>query len=87
MYSENNKGFVIPSYTMTGTAGGPRSSSRAGRPILDRDKYIAGDREHNRSVFTCPVTFNVAPFETAAQTGTDPGNPRATWIGRAFAAA
>ena len=76
MYSENNKGFVIPSYTMTGTAGGPTIKLEGWAPILDRDKYIAGDREHNRSVFTCPVTFNVAPFETAAQTGTDPGNPK-----------
>jgi len=76
MYSENNKGFVIPSYTMTGTAGGPTIKLEGWAPILDRDKYIAGDREHNRSVFTCPVTFNVAPFETTAQTGTDPGNPK-----------
>jgi prepilin-type N-terminal cleavage/methylation domain-containing protein/prepilin-type processing-associated H-X9-DG protein len=76
MYSEDNKGCVIPSYTMTGTAGGPTVKLEGWAPILDRDKYIAGDRQTNRSVFTCPATFNVAPFEMAAQTGTDPGNPK-----------
>lgn len=76
MYSENNKGIVIPSYTMTGTNGGPTVKLEGWAPILDRDKYVAGDREMNRGVFTCPSTFNVAPFETAAQTGTDPGNPK-----------
>ena len=76
MYSENNKGYVIPSYTMTGVAGGPTVPLEGWAPILDRDKYIAGDREMNRSVFTCPSTLNIAPFEFAAQTGTDPGNPK-----------
>jgi prepilin-type processing-associated H-X9-DG protein/prepilin-type N-terminal cleavage/methylation domain-containing protein len=79
-YSINHRGCIIPSYTMTGVSG--VDGSGTGLPlegwasILDRDKYVAGDREYNRSVFTCPATFNIAPFETAAQTGTDPGNPK-----------
>jgi prepilin-type processing-associated H-X9-DG protein/prepilin-type N-terminal cleavage/methylation domain-containing protein len=76
MYSENNRGIVIPSYTMTGVAGGATVPLEGWAPILDRDKYVAGDREMNRSVFTCPSTSAVAPFETAAQTGTDLGNPK-----------
>jgi prepilin-type N-terminal cleavage/methylation domain-containing protein/prepilin-type processing-associated H-X9-DG protein len=76
LYNTSNNGYVIPSYTMTGVAGGPTVPLEGWAPILDRDKYIPGDRELNKTVFTCPSTFLVAPFETAAQTGTDPGNPK-----------
>ena len=76
LYNTNYNGYVIPSYTMTGVAGGPTVPLEGWAPILDRDKYVAGDREQNKSVFTCPSTFAVAPFELAAQTGSDPGNPK-----------
>ena len=76
LYNANNNGYVIPSYTMSGVAGGPDVPLEGWAPILDRDKYVAGDRELNKTVFTCPSTFAVAPFEQAAQTGTDAGNPK-----------
>ena len=51
MYNTNNNGYVIPSYTMSGVAGGPTVPLEGWAPILDRDKYIAGDRETNRGVW------------------------------------
>jgi len=76
LYNTNNNGYVIPSYTMTGIAGGATVPLEGWAPILDRDQYVPGDREMNRSVYTCPSTLDIAPFETAAQTGTNPCNPK-----------
>ena len=64
MYANNHDGYIIPSYTMTNTAGGPASPLEGWASILDRDKYVAGDRGVDTTVFTCPATFDVAPFET-----------------------
>ena len=80
MYSNNNGGYVIPSYTMTGVSGLDSSGAGVGlegwASILDRDKYMRGNRENDASVFTCPATLDIAPFETAPQTGTNPGHPK-----------
>ncbi len=76
MYSEIHRGFVIPSYTMSGVAGGPTVPLEGWAPILDRDNFIKGRAANDNSVFLCPETFDLAPFESAAQTGTDPGAPK-----------
>ncbi|MDW8263682.1 MAG: prepilin-type N-terminal cleavage/methylation domain-containing protein, partial [Phycisphaerales bacterium] len=54
MYVANNNGYIIPSYHMTGTQGGPGVPLDGWAPILDRDKYIKGDRSLVPSVFLCP---------------------------------
>jgi prepilin-type N-terminal cleavage/methylation domain-containing protein/prepilin-type processing-associated H-X9-DG protein len=75
LYSENNKGHVIPSYTMTGTAGGAGVPLEGWAPILDRDKYVAGRQALDSSVFLCPATLDVEGMK-GGQTGTDPGKPQ-----------
>src|SRR4051794_13774250 len=51
LYNTNNRGYVIPSYTMTGTAGGANVPLEGWAPILDRDKYIGGGQQNDGSVF------------------------------------
>ena len=59
MYSQENRGIVIPSYTMTGTDGGANIPLEGWAPILDRDGYIRGKRENHISAFTCPETLDI----------------------------
>jgi prepilin-type N-terminal cleavage/methylation domain-containing protein/prepilin-type processing-associated H-X9-DG protein len=75
MYNNDHKGLNIPSYTMTGVAGGAAVPLEGWAPILDRDNYIKGDRDLNTTVFTCPETFDIEGMATG-QTGTDPGKPK-----------
>ena len=48
MYNNDYQGFNIPSYTMTGVAGGPTVPLEGWAPILDRDNYIKGERANDR---------------------------------------
>src|SRR5262245_59587967 len=54
LYNVNNRGYVIPSYTMTGVAGAADVPLEGWAPILDRDGLIKGDRRSDASVFVCP---------------------------------
>ena len=74
-YSTDNKGYVIPSYTMTGINGGADVPLEGWAPILDRDGYIGGDRANDGSVFVCPSMLDVEGMR-GGQTGTDPGKPK-----------
>jgi prepilin-type processing-associated H-X9-DG protein/prepilin-type N-terminal cleavage/methylation domain-containing protein len=75
LYSTDNKGFVIPSYTMTGTTGGASVPLEGWAPILDRDGYIKGKRENEGSVFVCPSMLDIEGM-AGGQTGNDPGKPK-----------
>jgi prepilin-type N-terminal cleavage/methylation domain-containing protein len=74
LYNTNNNGYVIPSYTMTGVAGGPGVPLEGWGPILDRDKYVGGERDNDGSVFVCPSMRDVEGM-AGGQTGADPGKP------------
>ena len=75
LYSTDNTDYVIPSYNMTGVDGGAASPLDGWAPIIDRDRYIAGNRANSGSVFTCPSMTDVEGM-AAGQTGTDPNNPK-----------
>jgi len=75
MYTTNSKGFVIPSYTMTGVAGGADVPLEGWAPILDRDKLITGDQRNDASVFVCPSMLDLEGMR-GGQTGNDPGKPQ-----------
>lgn len=75
MYQNQNKGYIIPSYTMTGVTGGPDVPLEGWAPLLDRDGFVQGNRENEGSVFTCPAMVDVEGMATG-QTGTDPGKPK-----------
>lgn len=76
IYSSDNKEFVVPSYTMTGTSGTGVPLEGWG-PILVRDGYLggAGSKQLRNSPLTCPEAKDV-PGLLAGQTGNDPDNPR-----------
>jgi prepilin-type processing-associated H-X9-DG protein len=75
IYNSENKGFVIPSYTMTGVAGGADVPLEGWAPILDRDKLVKGERRNDGSVFVCPAMLDIEGMR-GGQTGADPGKPR-----------
>jgi prepilin-type N-terminal cleavage/methylation domain-containing protein/prepilin-type processing-associated H-X9-DG protein len=75
LYNVNNHGYVIPSYTMTGVAGGADVPLEGWAPILDRDGLIKGDRRNDSSVFVCPSMLDVEGMR-GGQTGNDPGKPK-----------
>src|SRR5436190_13011252 len=75
MYSSENKGCVIPSYNMTGVAGGATVPLDGWAPILDRDGYIRGDRANDTTVYTCPAMLDIEGM-AGGQTGIDPGKPK-----------
>ena len=76
MYNNDYQGFNIPSYTMTGVAGGPTVPLEGWAPILDRDNYIKGRPQENEgNVFVCPEMLDVEGM-AGGQTGTDPGKPK-----------
>ena len=76
MYSNDNKGFVIPSYTMTGVSGGASVPLEGWAPILDRDGYVKAKQQDDAgSVFVCPEMFDLEGM-AGGQTGTDPGKPK-----------
>jgi prepilin-type N-terminal cleavage/methylation domain-containing protein/prepilin-type processing-associated H-X9-DG protein len=75
LYNVNNRGYVIPSYTMTGVAGGADVPLEGWAPILDRDGLIKGDRRNDASVFVCPSMLDVEGMR-GGQTGNDPGKPK-----------
>lgn len=75
LYSISNRGYVIPSYNMTGVAGGNDVPLDGWAPILDRDKLIQGNRQNDASVFVCPEMTDLEGMADG-QTGNDPGKPR-----------
>jgi prepilin-type N-terminal cleavage/methylation domain-containing protein/prepilin-type processing-associated H-X9-DG protein len=75
LYENGNNGFVVPSYNMTGTAGGPDVPLDGWGPILDRDGMLPGARQAAGNMFYCPQTVDVEGM-AAGQTGTDPNNPK-----------
>lgn len=75
MYSQQNRGFVVPSYNVTGTTGGAGVPLDGWAPILDRDKLIRGDRASDSTVFVCPEMLDFEGM-LGGQTGDDPGKPR-----------
>jgi prepilin-type N-terminal cleavage/methylation domain-containing protein/prepilin-type processing-associated H-X9-DG protein len=76
MYNNDYRGFNIPSFTMTGVAGGPTVPLEGWAPILDRDNYItAQEQDNDGSVFVCPEMLDVEGM-AGGQTGTDPGKPK-----------
>lgn len=58
VYTSQNKGNVVPSYTMTGVTGGVDVPLEGWACILDRDCYIPGNRENDTSVFVCPTMYD-----------------------------
>jgi prepilin-type N-terminal cleavage/methylation domain-containing protein/prepilin-type processing-associated H-X9-DG protein len=75
MYNNDYQGFNIPSYTMTGTDGGPTVPLEGWAPILDRDNYIKGERDIDGTVFVCPEMLDIEGMKDG-QTGNDPGKPK-----------
>jgi prepilin-type processing-associated H-X9-DG protein/prepilin-type N-terminal cleavage/methylation domain-containing protein len=75
LYSTDNKGCVIPSYTMTGTTGGANVPLEGWAPILDRDGYVGGKQSNDSSIFVCPSMLDIEGM-AGGQTGTDPGKPK-----------
>ncbi len=75
-YANDNRGAIIPSYTMTGTAGGADVPLEGWASILDRDGYVKGAQPDDPfSVFMCPTARDLPGVEAAGQTGSDPGAP------------
>jgi prepilin-type N-terminal cleavage/methylation domain-containing protein/prepilin-type processing-associated H-X9-DG protein len=78
LYNNDHKEAVIPSYNMTGVAGGAGVPLDGWGPILDRDGYMTGSDTKGGNPFYCPETFDVAGV-ASGQTGTDPNNPKG-WL-------
>jgi prepilin-type N-terminal cleavage/methylation domain-containing protein/prepilin-type processing-associated H-X9-DG protein len=74
LYNNDNSEGVIPSYNMTGIAGGAGVPLDGWAPIID-SAYMRGNRANSGSVFTCPEMVDVEGM-AAGQTGTDPKNPK-----------
>ena len=75
MYSQENRGWIIPSYTMSGVTGGATVPLEGWAPILDRDGYIKGRSGNENSVYLCPETLDIEGMK-GGQTGNDPGKPK-----------
>jgi prepilin-type N-terminal cleavage/methylation domain-containing protein/prepilin-type processing-associated H-X9-DG protein len=74
-YSIDSKGIVIPSYNMQGTNPGPAYALDGWACILDRDKYIQGNRDLGGQVYACPEMLDVEGM-LGGQTGSDQGKPK-----------
>ncbi|MBX3359765.1 MAG: type II secretion system protein [Phycisphaeraceae bacterium] len=75
MYADDHQERIIPSYTMTGVAGGAAVPLEGWGPILDRDGYIPGSRENRGTAFVCPEMLDIEGMRLG-QTGDDPNNAR-----------
>jgi len=81
MYTNQNKGFVVPSYNQTslGTGpnitGGPNQPLDGWAPILDRDRLVKTSERSTNTMFHCPDTLDVEGMRDG-QTGTDLSKPR-----------
>jgi prepilin-type processing-associated H-X9-DG protein len=75
IYNTNNNGYVIPSYTMSGTTGGANVPLEGWAPILDRDRLIKGEQDNTSSVFVCPSMLDIEGMR-GGQTGSDRGKPK-----------
>lgn len=75
MYYTANNDFVIPSFNMTGTAGGDAVPLDGWGPILDRDGLVRGERNNTGSLFVCPSMVDVEGMKDG-QTGADPQRPK-----------
>jgi prepilin-type processing-associated H-X9-DG protein len=82
MYSNQNKGYVIPSYNLpwvtgatTNVTGGPTQPLDGWASILDRDRLVPSKEQDTNTVFYCPNTYDIEGVKDG-QTGTDPAKPR-----------
>jgi len=83
LYNGDNQDLVVPSYNMTGTAGGASVPLDGWGPILDRDGYMESYQGTQDNPFYCPDTVDVAGVATG-QTGDNPDNPKG-WLDWPFA--
>lgn len=74
-YATTHADAVVPSYNMTGTAVGTHNPLDGWAVILDREAFAGGAPGPTGNAFYCPDTLPRAGL-AAAQTGTDPDNPR-----------
>lgn len=75
IYQAQSRDFVVPSYNMTGVAGGADVPLDGWAPILDRDGVVPGKRESAGSLFVCPNMTDIEGMK-GGQTGTDPQRPK-----------
>ena len=82
MYSQDNNGYVIPSYNLpwasgatTNYTGGPQQPMDGWPAILDRDGYVPSQQQNANTTFYCPDTVDEEGMKNG-QTGTDLGLPR-----------
>jgi prepilin-type N-terminal cleavage/methylation domain-containing protein/prepilin-type processing-associated H-X9-DG protein len=75
LYNGANRGYNVPSFNMTGVAGGADVPLDGWAPILDRDGYVKAKPQSDTTVFYCPDTYDVEGLK-GGQTDTDPGKPR-----------
>jgi len=75
LYNAEHDGFIVPSFNMNGTSGGPSDPLDGWGPILDRDGLVPGARERARNAFYCPETLDIEGM-AGGQTGADPDKPR-----------
>ncbi len=78
LYANDHRELVIPSYTMTGTQGGPGVPLEGWAAILDRDGYVPASRSKLSNACYCPDTVDVAGVESG-QTGDNPNHPKG-WL-------
>ena len=74
-YANDNADQVVPSYNMRGTSVGAGNPLDGWGPILHAARYTRGGAGTDGHIFVCPDTED-RPGLAAAQTGTDPRNPR-----------
>jgi len=75
MYSDNNDGLIVPSYNSRGVVASITNPLEGWAPILDRDHYMAGNREFHDNPFACPDTLDIAGM-AETQTGDNPDKPK-----------
>ncbi|QQE13401.1 prepilin-type N-terminal cleavage/methylation domain-containing protein [Planctomycetota bacterium] len=69
-YSADNRDIAIPSYNMVGNGSADTIIDGWG-PILDRDQYVAGSKDLDSSIFTCPNALDIAGMVSGQTTNTD----------------
>lgn len=82
LYSDQNRGCVIPSYNLPALAGsttnykgGPQQPLDGWACILDRDGLVPSKERDTNTIFFCPDTVDVEGMKDG-QTGNDPAKPR-----------
>jgi prepilin-type N-terminal cleavage/methylation domain-containing protein/prepilin-type processing-associated H-X9-DG protein len=82
MYTEQNNGYVVPSYNLpfapgatTNYTGGPQQPLDGWPAILDRDGYVTGPQQNVNTTFYCADTVDLEGMQNG-QTGTNLALPR-----------